>query len=112
MNKPVCEANCGKRTKVWGTMYCTDCHIKYAGANEFRPASQIPPARFEGRHFIALNPCDGYHVVVAEYDNGNFEYFRGFADVDPLPDGFYIAWKVLPEANELIEVFKGQLLCS
>lgn len=96
--KPMCEANCGRATEVYGNRYCPECHERYTPAREvldFRPTGEIPQQPGE---YILVNPCDGYHVADAVFDDDGFENFLVFGrDVGT---NFYIAWAKLPDALE------------
>jgi hypothetical protein len=109
--KPICEANCGKRTQVYGNKYCPECHRKYAHAwlnIQFCPASEKPRLRDEHRTFLLLNQCSGYIIAEAYFLDGEFWYFETEGKNSPCDEkkGDYCAWAVLPdELKSLHPVF-------
>lgn len=74
----------------------------------FQPAS-VRPSRnepWEECAALLLNPCDGYHNVVARFDgDGEFAGFYDFAGREPYEDDFYVAWALLPDELPLIWTF-------
>lgn len=72
---------------------------------DFRASDERPDAEDDGADFIVLNPCDGFHVVMAMFDGREFEGFHPFAG-ELLPESFYCAWAKLPNSRELAEQFQ------
>lgn len=55
---------------------------------------------------LLLDPCDGYHCVIARFDgDGEFDGFYDFAGTEPYKDDFYVAWAMLPDELPLIDHF-------
>lgn len=111
--KPMCAANCGNRTEVWGHKYCPDCDSKYAAAREtlvFCPASEAPSYDPDcGTHYLLLNPCDGYHLAYANFDvdDKDFLGFSNWTRDDYLEKDFFIAWAKIPDPlKHLIPIFQ------
>lgn len=61
---------------------------------DFRPASERPT---EQGDYILYNQCDGYHIVEAWFDDGEFSDFWVFAASKPISKDFYCAWAKLPD---------------
>lgn len=58
------------------------------------------------RACLLLNPCDGFHLVYANFDgDGEFDRFSEFASSEPYTDDFYVAWAMLPDELPLIDHF-------
>lgn len=107
--KPMCEANCGKHTAVYGNKYCPECHDNYAPACfplVFRPKAEAPRQSENQRTALLLNKCDGYHVAyIRFFDDGEFDGFYSFTGIEYETE-LYAAWAVLPdEVNDLHSIF-------
>lgn len=61
---------------------------------DFRPASETPT---EPGDYLLYNQCDGYHVVEAWFEEGQFLGFYSFASTSPYDTDFYCAWALLPD---------------
>lgn len=71
----------------------------------FHSSNQKPGRAFEDRECVIFNPCDGFHIAIAEFwEDGDFHCFRPFAG-EPFSDDFYTAWAVLPETSDLDKAF-------
>ncbi|WP_418141530.1 hypothetical protein NUW46_04990 [Marinobacter sp. MA] len=73
----------------------------------FHSNNQEPGKAFEDRDFLLFNPCDGYHVAIADFEDGDFIEFRQFAGSSYGKD-FYTAWAVLPETCDVRRCFPHQ----
>ncbi len=69
---------------------------------DFRPASEVPTVEGD---YVLYNQCDGYHVVEAWFDEGEFCGFYFFANPKAVSKDFYCAWAPLPKCNSLYDAF-------
>lgn len=47
--------------------------------------------------YLLYNQCDGYHLVDAWFDDGEFQFFHFWMNRSPITDDFYVAWAELPD---------------
>lgn len=109
--KQYCKTNCGNRVQVTGCKFCPECyypHSQLTSTLQFFTSEHSPPfnpQRDADQEFLILNPCDGYHIAYAIFDEGTkkFESFCNFMR-NPYPSDFYVAWAELPCTTETIEI--------
>ncbi len=53
-----------------------------------------PPSPGE---YLILNPCDGFHLADAMFDEDEFEGFYDFAN-GRFDEDFYVAWAKIPDS--------------
>ncbi|MBW4979569.1 hypothetical protein ABWH88_06740 [Marinobacter adhaerens] len=73
----------------------------------FHSNNQDPGKAYEDRDFLLFNPCDGYHVAIADFEGSEFIEFRQFAGSSYGKD-FYTAWAVLPDTSDVRRDFPHQ----
>lgn len=65
----------------------------------FNPVGTVPAL---AGTYLLYNQCDGFHLVEAWFDEGEFQYFHFWMHMSPIPDDFYVAWAALPDATGLL----------
>lgn len=57
---------------------------------------------------LLLNPCDGYHVAYARFEDGEFVGFYSFCmERRYEANSFYFAWAKLPDVvSEMLPIFE------
>lgn len=66
----------------------------------FHSSNQEPGEAYADRDFVLFNPCDGYHVAIADFEGSEFIEFREFAG-NSFGRDFYTAWAVLPDTSDV-----------
>lgn len=92
------------------------CELLSAFKLEFKPYSEHPTNEndnggWAGRDYLVFNPCDGYHLVNAHFDEetGKFEGFAPWGTNDFYGEDCYAAWALLPDCvEELYPAFVGR----